>query len=387
VKRMRSGQAGAIPCGDARVQSATPAVDRAGVAQGTWRFRPRRFWWRASLRLRGRRVHGTDLAAITLAFIALGLTAAEPRDFRAADTQSNDHPTARALVHMSELVSDRTQGRHRMIVYPGGVLGEQEASFEQTRTGGIDINRTNMAPLASFVGKANVFGLPFLFRSADHLHRILDGPIGDDILQSLEPHGFVGLAFFESGARSIYTVRRPVRTIDDIKGLRIRLQQSDLMLEMFAALGAEPVILPYTRTKTALTTGLIDAAENNWPSYVASDHYSVAPYFALTEHTMTPDVLIMSMKAWRSLSPADQNIFRNAARDSSMFLRGQWKNWEASFRCPSCAAAASGDDLKSNFQVKKLARRQPEIRTPRQILFFGVSRKSESVRVRGAKKL
>ena len=106
----------------------------------------------------------------------------------------------------------------------------------------------------------------------------------------------------------------------------------NLMVEMFATLGAEPVILPYTRTKTALTTGLIDAAENNWPSYVASDHYSVAPYFALTEHTMTPDVLIMSMKAWRSLDPADQNIFRNAARDSSIFLRGQWKNWEASFR-------------------------------------------------------
>ncbi len=219
-----------------------------------------------------------------------------------------------------------------MIVYPAGLLGEQEASFEQTRTGGIDINRTNMAPLASFVGRANILGLPFLFRSADHLHRVLDGPIGDDILQSLEPHGFVGLAFFESGARSVYTVRRPVRTIDDIKGLRIRLQQSDLMVQMFTALGAEPVILPYTRTKTALTTGLIDAAENNWPSYVASDHYSVAPYFALTEHTMTPDVLIMSMKAWRSLDPADQTIFRNAARDASIFLRGQWKNWEASFR-------------------------------------------------------
>jgi hypothetical protein len=116
--------------------------------------KPLRSWWRVSLRLRGRRVHGADLATITLAFIALGLTAAEPRDFRAADTQSNDHPTARALVHMSELVNDRTQGRHRMIVYPGGVLGEQEASFEQTRTGGIDINRTNMAPLGSFVGKA-----------------------------------------------------------------------------------------------------------------------------------------------------------------------------------------------------------------------------------------
>ena len=164
--------------------------------------------------------------------------------------------------------------------------------------------------------------------------RILDGAIGDDILQSLEPHGFVGLAFFESGARSVYTVRRPVRTIDDIKGLRIRLQQSDLMIEMFAALGAVPVILPYTRTKTALMTGLIDAAENNWSSYVATDHHSVAPYFALTEHTMTPEVLIMSMKAWRSLSPADQNIFRNAARDSNIFLRRQWKNWEAKFPQP-----------------------------------------------------
>jgi len=91
-------------------------------------------------------------------------------------------------------------------------------------------------------------------------------------------------------------------------------------------------LLPYTRTRTALATGIIDAAENNWPSCVASSHYSVAPYFALTEHTMTPDVLIMSMKAWSSLSPTDQNIFRNAARDSSIFLRGQWKNWEASFR-------------------------------------------------------
>ena len=120
-------------------------------------------WWRVSLQLRGRRVHGTDLATITLAFIALGLTAAEQRDFRAADTQSSDHPTARALVHMSELVSDRTQGRHRMIVYPGGVLGEQEATFEQTRTGGIDINRTNMAPSPALSAKRMFSVCPSFF--------------------------------------------------------------------------------------------------------------------------------------------------------------------------------------------------------------------------------
>ena len=271
-------------------------------------------------------------AAWPLAAHAQNTAKPEPREFRAIDTQSKDHPTARALVHMSELLSDRTHGRHRLMVYPGGLLGEQEKSFEQMRAGGIDINRTNMAPLASFVGTANIFGLPFLFRSSDHLHRILDGQIGENILQSLEPHGFIGLAFFESGARSVYTVRRPIQTVDDIKGLRIRLQQSDLMVEMFKSLGAEPVILPYTRTKTALTTGVIDAAENNWPSYVTTEHYSAAPYFALTEHTMTPDVLIMSMKAWQSLSPEDQNIFRNAARDSGIFLRGQWKSWEAGRR-------------------------------------------------------
>ena len=159
----------------------------------------------AAWSLARRRVQGTNLATITLAYIALGLTAAEPGDFRAADTQSKDHPTARALVHMSELVSDRTQGRHRMIVYPEGVLGEQEASFEQTRTGGIDINRTNMAPLASFVGKRNVFGLPFLFRSPDHLHRILDGAMGDGILQSLEPHGFVGTRIFQNLEQGRFT--------------------------------------------------------------------------------------------------------------------------------------------------------------------------------------
>src|SRR5262249_40901148 len=128
---------------------------------------------RTSLRLRRFRLQGVALAI----FIALGLTTAEPRDFRAADTQSDDHPTGQALGYMSQLVRDRTQGRHRIIIYSGGLLGEQERTFEQTRVGGIDINRTNMAPLISFIGKANIFGLPFLFRSTEHLHKTLDGPI------------------------------------------------------------------------------------------------------------------------------------------------------------------------------------------------------------------
>jgi len=263
--------------------------------------------------------------ATTLAFVVIVLAAAEARDFKATDTQPKDHPTVQAIVHMDRLVRDRTQGRHHIDVYPGGALGEQAATFEQTRLGAIDINRTNIAPLASFVGEVNVLGLPFLFRSADHLHKVLDGPIGDDILGRLEPHGFVGLAFYDSGARSVYTTKRPVRAVDDLKGLRIRLQQSDLMIEMFKILGAEPVLLPYTLAKIALVTDLIDAAENNWPSYVISDHYTVARYFTLTEHTMTPDVLVMSSKAWNSLSAEDQQVFRTAARESAKVMRTQWK--------------------------------------------------------------
>ena len=136
-------------------------------------------------------VPSTDRVATILAFIVMGLMAAEARDFKATDTQPKDHPTVQAIVHMDRLVRDRTQDRHRINVYPGGMLGEQRATFEQTRLGAIDINRTNMAPLSSFVGEVNVLGLPFLFRSADHLHKVLDGPIGDAILQSLEPHGLV----------------------------------------------------------------------------------------------------------------------------------------------------------------------------------------------------
>jgi tripartite ATP-independent transporter DctP family solute receptor len=288
--------------------------------------------WRARMRRHQDVIPGTGQAAVVLAFIAMGLTATEARDFIVTDSQPAGHPTIQALVYMDRLVRDRTQGRHRITVHHAGTLGEQRATFEQTRLGAIDINRTNMAPLTSFIGEVNVLGLPFLFRSADHLHKVLDGPIGEEILQRLEPHGFVGLAFYDSGARSVYTAKRLVRKLGDLEGLRIRLQQSDLMIEIFRALGAEPVLLPYILTKTGLATDLIDAAENNWPSYILSGHYTVARHYTLTEHSMTPDVLVMSSKTWNSLSAEDRQTFRDAARESRKFMRSQWKKWQEGFR-------------------------------------------------------
>jgi tripartite ATP-independent transporter DctP family solute receptor len=259
---------------------------------------------------------------------AAGPGSASARSFRAADTQAEDYPTVQALVFMDKLIQERTGGRHRMQIFHSRQLGEEKETIEQTRAGAIDLNRVNVAPLASFVPEANVLVLPFLFRSVDHLHRVLDGPIGADILNGFAPSGFVGLAFYDSGARSIYNSVRPIRKLEDLKGLRIRIQQSELMNEVFKALGANPIALPYGQVMTGLSTQLIDGAENNWPSYVTTGHYRAASYYSLTEHTMSPEVLVMSEKAWGSLSPEDQQIFREAARESSRFMREQWRLWE-----------------------------------------------------------
>jgi tripartite ATP-independent transporter DctP family solute receptor len=280
-------------------------------------------------------VSSVALAAILA--VVLAVTAAA-REFRVADTQAENYPTVQALMFMGRLIAERTGGRHSLRVFHSRQLGEEKDTIEQTRVGAIDLNRTNVAPIGGTVPIVNVLALPFLFRSPDHLHRVLDGVIGDEILDSFATHGFVGLTFYDSGARSIYNDVRPVRTLADIKGLRIRVQQSDLMVAMMKALGAEPVELPYGQVLTGLQTRLIDGAENNWPSFVTTGHFRHARYYTLTEHTMTPEVLVMSATAWQGLSVEDRKIFRDAARESNVFMRAQWTALEERSRRDAEAA-------------------------------------------------
>jgi tripartite ATP-independent transporter DctP family solute receptor len=218
--------------------------------------------------------------------------------------------------------------RHAIRVFHSRQLGEEKDTIEGTKAGAIELNRTNIVPLGAFVPTVNALAMPFLFRSPAHLHRVLDGEIGKEILESLQPHGFIGLTFYDSGARSIYNSVRPVRSMADLKGLKIRVQQSQLMVEMIKALGADPIELPYGQVLTGLATKLIDGAENNWPSYVTTDHYRHAGYYTLTEHLMAPEVLVMSVKAWESLSEQDRKIFKDAAQESNMFMRGRWQALE-----------------------------------------------------------
>src|SRR6266850_714082 len=259
-------------------------------------------------------------------WLAAASTIAVAREFRAADTQAEDYPTVQALRFMGSMIAERSGGRDQIRVFHSRQLGEEKETIEQTRAGAIDLNRTNGALIGNFVPAMNVLAMPFLFRSTEHLQKVLDGPIGSEILNSFEPYGFVGLAFYDSGARSIYNSVRPIHSMADLRGLRVRVQQSEQMSEMIRALGAEPVELPYGQVLTGLTTKLIDGAENNWPSFVTTDHYKSAGYYTLTEHTMGPEVLVMSQKAWSSLSPEDQKIFREAALRSSRFMREKWRD-------------------------------------------------------------
>ena len=273
-----------------------------------------------------------DLSRTVVLVVALCLTAAATgayaREFRVADTQGEDYPTVQALRFMSRLIAERSNGRHQINVFHSHQLGEEKETLEQTRVGAIDLNRTNVALIGNIVPSMNVLAMPFLFRSIEHMQKVLDGPIGAEILGGFEPYGFVGLTFYDSGARSIYNCVRPVRSLADLKGLRIRVQQSEQMAEMIRSLGADPVELPYGQVLTGLATKLIDGAENNWPSFVTTNHYKYAGYYTLTEHTMSPEVLVMSQKAWATLSAEDRKIFREAALRSSQFMREKWRDLE-----------------------------------------------------------
>jgi tripartite ATP-independent transporter DctP family solute receptor len=290
-------------------------------------------------------VYRADLSRTFALVIALFLTAAATsalaREFRAADTQNEDYPTVQALRYMGHLIEERSSGRLQIRVFHSRQLGEEKETIEQTRVGAIDLNRTNVALIGTFIPSMNVLAMPFLFRSIEHLQKVLEGPIGNEILDSFQPYGFVGLAFYDSGARSIYNNVGPVRTLSDLRGLRIRVQQSELMASMIRSLGAEPVELPYGQVLTGLATKLIDGAENNWPSFVTTDHYKYAGFYTLTEHTMSPEVLVMSLKAWQSLDTDEQRMFRETALKSSHYMREKWRDLEERSRAQAEAAGVT----------------------------------------------
>jgi tripartite ATP-independent transporter DctP family solute receptor len=278
-------------------------------------------------------------------------TAGIAKEFRSADVHPEDYPTVMAVKHMSDIIKEKTGGKHTIKVFTGNALGGEKDTIEQTKLGALDLVRINVAPMNNICPETMVATLPFLFRSKEHMRKVLDGPVGEEILKACESQGFVGLAFYDSGARSLYTVKKPVKSLADAKGLKIRVQQSDLWVSLLQAMGANATPMPYGEVYTALKTGLVDGAENNWPSFDTSRHFEVAKFYSVTEHSMAPEMLLMSKKVWDTLSAEEQKIFRDAAKASVPYMRKLWDEKEAQSKARVIAAGAQVIEVdKKSFQ-------------------------------------
>jgi tripartite ATP-independent transporter DctP family solute receptor len=246
-----------------------------------------------------------------------------------AENQAADYPTSRGAEYFAELVKERTDGRIEILVYAGGTLGDEKSVIEQMQFGGIDFARVSLSPLASVAPRLNVLQLPYLYTGSDHMWKVLDGPIGEQFMNSFNGTGLTALSWYDAGARNFYCTKQPIRTLEDVKGMRIRVQESDLMKDMIEALGGTAVPTSYDTVYSALQTGAIDGAENNWPSYESEKHYEVARYYTVDEHARVPEMQLASQVTWDKLSEEDQRLIRECARESAVYERALWAQREA----------------------------------------------------------
>ena len=272
------------------------------------------------------------VAACSIAMWSALALPALARDFRSAEVHPADYPTTLAVKQMGKTLSEQTKGRLGVKVYPSGALGTEKDNIEQVKIGGLDMMRIYTGALNSVVPETMVIALPYVFRDTAHMRRVLDGPVGDDILAAMESQGLVGLAFYDGGTRSVYTAKRPVKSLADMKGLKVRVPQSDLFVAMIQAMGGSPTPMPLGEVFTAMKTGIVDGAENNVVSFDASRHFEAAKYFNLTEHSMAPDVLVFSKKIWDALPKEDQAMIRKAAKESVIHQRKLWDEREGKAR-------------------------------------------------------
>ncbi|MEE4213052.1 MAG: TRAP transporter substrate-binding protein [Parvularcula sp.] len=263
------------------------------------------------------------MAASGASIILAGCGAAD-RPLWSADTHAADYPTVRAVEHMAATLRERSVGKYDIKTYPGGQLGAERDTLEMTIFGGLDLNRVNLAPLNPIVPETIVPALPFVFRDIAHMRAAMDGAPGRRILDAMRPHGLVGLCFYDSGARSVYNTRGPVTRPEEMAGLKIRVQNSDLYVAMVEALGANATPMSFGEVYQALVQGVIDGAENNWPSYDTTRHFEAAPHYSLTQHVMAPEVLVISARRWAKIPKEDHRLFREAAAESVAVMRRLW---------------------------------------------------------------
>ena len=234
------------------------------------------------------------------------------------------HSVHQAMLQTDVYLNELSQGKMRLQIYPNQQLGSERECLELLQIGSLDMTKVSGAVLENFAPKLRIFGLPFLFDNKDHLFKVLDGTIGKELLKEGEEYWLKGVGFYDSGSRSFYTKERPVKQPEDLEGLKIRVQESVSAFDMVKQLGASPTPISWGELYTALQQGVVDGAENNPPSFYLSRHYEVCKYYSIDEHTMIPDVLLVSTHLWNRLSSEEQGWLQKAIDQSIPYQRDLW---------------------------------------------------------------
>jgi tripartite ATP-independent transporter DctP family solute receptor len=265
------------------------------------------------------------LAIGALSALAAHATGAET--LRLAHGLPDTHPVHKAMVRFTELAKEKTSGAIEIKVFPNGTLGGERETLEQVQNGVLELTKASASPLETFAPEYKVFNLPFVFRDKEHFFKVLDGAIGESILNASKSRGFIGLTFYDAGARSFYA-KKPINTPDDLKGMKIRVQQSPTTIKMVQALGAAPTPMAWGEVYPALQSGVVDGAENNITAMTTGRHGEVSKFYSRTEHQMVPDVLVISAAKWSSLKKPVQDALRQAAQESFVYQRTLWAEAE-----------------------------------------------------------
>ena len=301
---------------------------------------------------------GLFLAGLGFAALQLAGCAAKPQTtpdyvLTYADNQPAGYPTTQGAQYFADLVQQQTRGKVVIQVKANGEYGSEQQVWEQLAIGGVDFARVSLSAATDDLPRLNVLLLPYLYRNADHMWRVLDGSIGAEFLQDFTAHGRVGLSWYDAGARSFYA-RQPVRSLNDLQGKTIRVQDSQIVIDMIRLLGAVPETTAYSDVYSALETGQIDAAENNWPAYYSMEHYKVARYYMADEHSRVPEVQLASGRTWDALPEEYRKTLQACARASAQYERQLWhrrkplpekRHWLAgarNCRCPKKKCRTSG---------------------------------------------
>ena len=234
------------------------------------------------------------------------------------------YPNTIALDKFAELLSEKSGGKMKLKMYHAGTLGSQPDAIEQVRMGGLEIANFSLGPIGPIVPEANVVSLPFIFKDTEHAWRVLDGKAGEMMYEGLAKKGLISLAWYAAGARSFYNSKKPIQTPADVAGLKVRVMNNDLYSGMIKALGGNPTPMAFAEVYQSLKTGVVDGAENNWPSYESTGHFEVAKYYSISQHLIIPETLCINAGVWNKLSAADQKILREAAQESAILQRKLW---------------------------------------------------------------